>query len=96
MGLASLGQLPRVAILSLSTWGGQEGGLRKSEILRPMKPIDTDAVRNAWERAASDLDIEVEFNSSLEEAVVIVQPAVVIVQPRTIIWHGDPRASIVW
>jgi hypothetical protein len=54
-----------------------------------MKPIDTDAVRNAWERAASDLDIEVEFNSSLEEAVVIVQP-------RTIIWHGDPRASIVW
>ena len=91
MGLASLGQLPRVAILSLSTWGGvkSEGGLRKSEILRPMKPIDTDAVRNAWERAASDLDIEVEFNSSLEEAVVIVQP-------RTIIWHGDPRASIVW
>lgn len=53
-----------------------------------MKPVDTDAVRDAWKRAASDLGIEVESDPALGGIVVIVRsfgrsPGTAILTPQS-------------
>jgi hypothetical protein len=72
---------------------GAPGAIRErlgsSGILRLMKPVDTEAVRRAWERAGDELGIEVEVEPALlSDAVVVVggfgrPPGTVIFVPQS-------------